>query len=270
MDAKSVARWLRANSKGIVVRPFGAQLVLDGAWRRLGLEHIFNGASPSERAVFALAAHGAWAGRSTASVLDWVKTDFSIPRVSKNPDNADWHLAVQRLGVPEIWEKIEVNVRARAGTGPTYLFGDPPAADRLSLAVIGNGWPVLLSQWPQQDPRDRPVEVSGDAAPDASDQTDNGYLAAEEVSHHFHDLLARKRQTVLPVPVLSAVAWAVACWLAILLIRQIEEDADTSWADVATELERIHEVTVPLNGQVPVALIRKPTPAQQAILDMYT
>jgi hypothetical protein len=134
---------------GASIRSAGAALVLDGAWRRLGLDQIIGKPMlgrrhPDERAAFAIVAYCALAGRSTASVAEWVDQDISISGTD-NIAQPRWEHAANLLGDGGTREQAQECVLARADSGPIYLLMDSSAAGgEVALAISRDGLPVRL------------------------------------------------------------------------------------------------------------------------------
>ena len=93
-----------------------------------------------------------------------------------------------------------------------------------------------------------------------------GYKNLREAERSFRDL----KTTLELRPVFHRLehrirAHVVVCWLALLLIRISERVTNQSWRRIATELQRLHQVTL----QGPAGSVQQTTPptdAQQAIL----
>ena len=93
-----------------------------------------------------------------------------------------------------------------------------------------------------------------------------GYKNLREAERSFRDL----KTTLALRPVFHRLeqrirAHVVVCWLALLLIRIAERRSGQSWRRIATELQRLHLVT--LQGEPgTVQQTTRPTDAQHAIL----
>jgi hypothetical protein len=111
------------------------------------------------------------------------------------------------------------------------------------------------------------IDVSGDELPD-DDKLVIGYLSAEEVNRKFNGLLNRQPKAPFTGSGSWPAAWLTVSWLALLLTRQVEHDADRPWPDILTELQRLHEVTLTLAG-VNFPLRTAPSPDLQRLLDRY-
>ena len=93
-----------------------------------------------------------------------------------------------------------------------------------------------------------------------------GYKNLREAERSFRDL----KTTLELRPVFHRLehrirAHVIVCWLALLLIRISERVTNQSWRRIATELQRLHQVTL----QGPAGSVQQTTPptdAQQAIL----
>jgi len=93
-----------------------------------------------------------------------------------------------------------------------------------------------------------------------------GYKNLQEAERSFRDL----KTTLELRPVFHRLehrirAHIVVCWLALLLIRIAERTTGQSWRRIATELQRLHQVTL----QGPAGTVQqttRPTDAQRAIL----
>lgn len=93
-----------------------------------------------------------------------------------------------------------------------------------------------------------------------------GYKNLQEAERSFRDL----KTTLELRPVFHRLehrirAHIVVCWLALLLIRIAERTTGQSWRRIATELQRLHQVTL----QGPAGAVQqttRPTDAQRAIL----
>jgi hypothetical protein len=145
-----------------VVRSVGGSQVLASAWRRLGFDKLFGATSDESppaltRAAFAIAAYRALAGRSTASVQEWVSQDVSIPDTETLTPHI-WNLAVELFCKPVMLRNLQTLALTRVKPPAVYLARDTsvPGTD-LVLAVSRDGWPVLVREWPaQDDPEEMP------------------------------------------------------------------------------------------------------------------
>lgn len=96
-----------------------------------------------------------------------------------------------------------------------------------------------------------------------------GYKNLQEAERSFRDL----KTTLELRPVFHRLehrirAHIVVCWLALLLIRIAERTTGQSWRRIATELQRLHQVTL----QGPAGAVQqttRPTDAQRAILTAH-
>ena len=145
------------------VRSSAAPRVLDAAWHRLGLHRVLDrdsDRSPGlERAVFAMVAYCALAGRTTASVPEWVRQDVSVRGVG-TAAVLPWGTAIERLGDVAVRRELEQLARTHAGRRVAYIASDPTEpGGEFALAVSSDRWPLLMRDWPREgDPEQVPTD----------------------------------------------------------------------------------------------------------------
>ena len=183
--AKIPETFFRRLPQVVSARTVGTPIVLDGAWRNLGLDRMFGGrpgaARPMiERAAFAIVAYCALDARSTSSVSEWVREDVSISGTEKN-SQADWKDAAERLGQASVWERAEQSARANVGSQPVYLVNDHSApGGEFALAVSQDCWPLLLRPWPDQD---NPRRSSADLSQPLPEDLEARIVSIQPVKH---------------------------------------------------------------------------------------
>lgn len=99
-------------------RPFGGTYVLDGLWRRLGIDKAINRqlknrriTSPMERIIFALVANRALAPSSKLAATDWINLDVHIADLHQVGDDAcyramDWLYEIRGELEKEIYHQV--------------------------------------------------------------------------------------------------------------------------------------------------------------------
>jgi len=99
-------------------RPLGGTDVLDGLWRRLGIDTVLNrllstrrGSAPFERVLFALVANRALAPSSKLAAADWISCDVHIDGLAEVSDDAcyrsmDWLHDVREQLEKEVFHQV--------------------------------------------------------------------------------------------------------------------------------------------------------------------
>ncbi len=171
-------------------RPLGGAWLLDGLWRRLGIDRLLRGLAgrrrdpAAERVLFALVANRALAPSSKLAATSWVARDVALPGLAEVSDDAcyramDWLLSVETELARGVYDAVadllnlEVDLIFFDTTSTYFETEDAdPAAWRDAAGRV-------VASDPDPDDADRAVQVDG--GEDATEVTagDAGSAAGE-------------------------------------------------------------------------------------------
>jgi Transposase DDE domain len=212
-------------------RPLGGAHVLDGVWRRLGIDQVMGRLLAGrrldrrvERVLFALVANRALAASSKLAAAGWVTDDVHIDGLPKTSDDAcyramDWLLEIAgELEKAVFWQvasllDLEVDLLFFDTTSTYFELDEPDAA----LARDQRGMPV-----PQPD---GDGHGAGDQGDGAATPTMAGFRSHGKSKDHRDDL----PQVVVGMAVTrTGIPVRVWCWPGnttdAALIRQVKHD----------------------------------------------